>query len=404
LGEQRTALILLLILSAALFSFPEIKITKADNTHIYIRADGSIEGTDKIQRKGDIYTFIGDVGTDDWSYGITVERDGIAIDGGGYLLKGHGQLSMIDIFAYGKPVIHGINLDGRKDVTIRNLHIWGFNCGFWANSSQNIKIVDNNLTEIATNIIFQESSNNIISGNTMVNGGTDGIYFYKGHYNTITNNYIQDTINGIHVYQSSSSTISDNKITKNTNGIYLDEYSLHNLISGNILENNSHGIGIGSSFYNTITRNYIANNSHSGIWLAGRSANNTITENNLTNNADGVYIREADYNNLFNNNFINNTRQVWDLAIDYPDHYSLSRNFWDNDIMGNYWSNYNGTDSNGDGIGDIPYIIDENSQDNFPLMEPITIPEFPSVLILVFISVGSLMIVLFKKKFWRQFS
>ncbi|GAI25121.1 unnamed protein product, partial [marine sediment metagenome] len=31
-----------------------------------------------------------------------------------------------------------------------------------------------------------------------------------------------------------------------------------------------------------------------------------------------------------------------------------------------------GTDNNGDGIGDIAYIIDENNRDNYPLMAPIT--------------------------------
>ena len=37
---------------------------------------------------------------------------------------------------------------------------------------------------------------------------------------------------------------------------------------------------------------------------------------------------------------------------------------------GNYWSDYNGN-------GETPYIIYENNQDNFPVIEPFTIPHEP---------------------------
>ena len=63
--------------------------------------------------------------------------------------------------------------------------------------------------------------------------------------------------------------------------------------------------------------------------------------------------------------------------------YSPSPNYWNStqcitytysgktytDYLGNYWSDYAGSDADGDGIGDTPYVIDGES-DNYPLMEP----------------------------------
>jgi hypothetical protein len=53
-------LVLLLLVFSVLVTFSQIRTVKAENT-IYIRADGTVEGTDKIQREGNAYTFTGDI-------------------------------------------------------------------------------------------------------------------------------------------------------------------------------------------------------------------------------------------------------------------------------------------------------------------------------------------------------
>ena len=77
---------------------------------------------------------------------------------------------------------------------------------------------------------------------------------------------------------------------------------------------------------------------------------------------------------------------------------------------GNYWNDYNGTDNNGDGIGETPYIINEDNQDNYPLMNPVdistsqefnTIPEFPSWMILPLFLTAPLIGILVRKRVMR---
>ena len=60
MGERRAVLIVVLVLCFAVVSIPQIVVVKAQGT-IYIRADGSVEGTDKIQRNGNEYTFIDNI-------------------------------------------------------------------------------------------------------------------------------------------------------------------------------------------------------------------------------------------------------------------------------------------------------------------------------------------------------
>lgn len=131
--------------------------------------------------------------------------------------------------------------------------------------------------------------------------------------------------------------IRNNNVKNGGNGIYLGN-SNSNTIRDNTIESNNIGIYLFNSDSNTIESNSIQNNNANGIWLTSACTSNII------------------YLNDFSNNLDNNARD-------------LGSNNWDYNSQGNYWDDYNDYDSNEDGIGDSPYIIDGagGNQDNYPL-------------------------------------
>ncbi|HEC76654.1 MAG TPA: hypothetical protein ENI33_05305 [Thermoplasmatales archaeon] len=92
-------------------------------------------------------------------------------------------------------------------------------------------------------------------------------------------------------------------------------------------------------------------------------ANNTIIRCNLINNTYGIY-SHGNFNLIYMNNFIENSLNAFDDG----------NNTWYDEIneKGNYWHDYNGTDADADGIGDIPYNISGGeNKDFYPLIDPI---------------------------------
>lgn len=125
--------------------------------------------------------------------------------------------------------------------------------------------------------------------------------------------------------------------------------------------NFTYGIFLSSSSNNVLTGNIISNND-AGISLWYYSNNNIFIGNTVSNNLYGIYLVWSRNNTFFLNNLIDNTLQAFVS--------SRFVNIWDDAYPsgGNYWSDYNGTDDNQDGIGETPYVIDENNEDNYPLM------------------------------------
>lgn len=159
------------------------------------------------------------------------------------------------------------------------------------------------------------------------------------------NFFIRNCHVGISLNQATNCIIANNTITGTselipqqvTAGIYVWEGN-HSVITGNRLADNYNGI-------------YICYDSE-----------NTIVGNSITNSASTAILFWNTSQNTFYHNSFNNKVQVF---TNEP-----SVNVWSSGEKGNYWSGYNGHDSNGDGIGDTPYAIDGNQQDDYPSMIP----------------------------------
>lgn len=163
---------------------------------------------------------------------------------------------------------------------------------------------------------------------------------------------------------SSSGNVLENNIIEN--GFYGLQlyYSYDNVISNNTIINNHYlGCILYSSDSNAVSDNLITNNVVAGFELH-YSANNVFSGNTIYGDANGVNLYSSNITNLFYHNNFDNKLQVWTDTLN-------STNSWSLNGEGNYWSNYEGNDSDSDGIGDTPYNhTDTQAGDTYPLMGP----------------------------------
>jgi parallel beta-helix repeat protein len=292
----------------------------------------------------------------------------------------------------------GINIEYSNGNNISyNIITDNYGNGIHLESSSNNLILKNNITEnlVSGIAIMYSSHNNTINGNTLTDN-FDGIYISDSDNQHVVQNIVEVSgNNGIDFDDSSNNVVVGNIVSDSYNYGMVIYRSASDVIHGNRLSNNAKGIYLSFSENNTIFQNNMTNNEH-GLDI-GLSSNNLIYENILSHNDIGILLSSttSENNTIWNNDFMDNTKQALNDALG-------ATLFWDNGSEGNYWSDYTGTDNNGDGIGDTPYIIDEKNQDNFPLIELVVILEFPSWIILPLLTVVSLVIIVARKKLLRK--
>ncbi|MDH5483009.1 MAG: right-handed parallel beta-helix repeat-containing protein [Candidatus Bathyarchaeota archaeon] len=289
----------------------------------------------------------------------TISENIIANNTGAAIAMWNAAPILIDHIIIDIPSIIHLLQHGKNNQIFENT-ITNNNIGIYISRSSDNTILGNNMTTNNYDIWLEDSNHNTIAGNNITGnslGGGIGIY---GSSNYVSGNNVTNTFGGIGLIGTNNTAYGNNVLNCSYVGFYL-RGSFNNM-SENALKNNGEGLYLYSCSNNSITGNDITYND-CGIRF-DYSSNNTLTENNIRNNDYGIKIDSYCYwNSIYHNNFIENTQHVY-----IPE--SIPINFWDDSYPsgGNYWSDYNGTDSDSDGVGDTQYVINENNTDRFPLM------------------------------------
>ena len=204
--ELATTLIILILFSALMVGSQLINLATAQTSAIItIKGDGSVEGSDKIQRNRNVYTLKDNI----FNSTITVTCNNVVLDGSGFTLQGPtGWVSGLG----------AINLTC-SNVTVRNFNIVGFFEAGIIGAYNGNKILSNKITGTDRAIALYADDYHI-EGNYLADNDI-GIRIV-GKSNNATQNHIVDNYVGFSITNSSNNNIIANKIEKNMQAISTD--------------------------------------------------------------------------------------------------------------------------------------------------------------------------------------
>ena len=318
----------------------------------------------------------------DWGYPtLSVEKENVTISGF--------VIAHLAPTTYDPGIALGIGGTVSNNIVRHNER--GISTGY-NNTIENNTIIDNFGTAVGC-----DGSYNIIRGNIITNNA--GGVFLSARSNTVVNNTITNSDVGITLW-CNDTYLRGNSMTGNRYGFdfdggywvgqYVQDIDMSNLIDGRPIYYwiNQHDKSVPSDVgyvalvnCTNITVNGLdlRKNGH-GVLIAFTS-NSTITNCNMSENEFGLFVWASENNTVTHNNFVNNTFHAGNMDSYYHVPLTMPPNKWDGDYPsgGNYWSDCSASDffsghwqneSGSDGINDTVYPVNENNQDNYPLVAP----------------------------------
>jgi nitrous oxidase accessory protein len=282
---------------------------------------------------------------------------------------------------------------------------------------EGLKISESGIRLIDDMACVRVEADSVTVRNNIITRPLHGIYVKGGSYTIISNNRIEgrldlipeDRGNGIHLWNSQHNHVFNNEISNVRDGIYFSfankteiyhnhirhvRYGLHymysddNNFTGNLFEKNVAGAALMYSKRIVFNKNVFARcRGFRAYGIFYQSVDYTKAIDNLViDNSRGVFFDNCNFNRFENNDVVDN-----DLAIQLmgngEDNLIIQNNFinnlsslvvdskntettWAEESGGNFWSDYQGYDLDGDNLGDVPHKI----QNVFQVLET-NIPE-----------------------------
>jgi hypothetical protein len=326
------------------------------------------------------------------------------------------------LFGYADVGFSAFNLSYYTNITIKNcrisewtndIHLINVENSLLQNNSLssytygiNLQSVNNTLFEnmsiyygrfpTSQGILATQSNYNIFDGLSVTDNDMFGIDFdNRNYHNVVKNSYFQGNNIGI-VQIGGGDTNTMHNLTIDNNTFFVSEGILFEITDGNTIKNNNFSnilSDVGIYMANKVRYNQIINNTFEkviySLIMDDDASYNNITGNKMQNCTWGIRMwdwgdinKNSSYNRFWDNLF-NCTENFHHQGEHYLNYFNTTLIFGNNIVNGsyiggNYWNDYTGNDSNGDGIGDTPYVINETYMiDYLPLIYNFTTPTPP---------------------------
>ncbi|WP_108062773.1 nitrous oxide reductase family maturation protein NosD [Poseidonibacter lekithochrous] len=198
------------------------------------------------------------------------------------------------------------------------------------------------------------SHNNKVFKNSLIKS-RDMVVWYS-HGNEISENYGEQNRYSLHFMYAGKNIVKNNTYKMNSVGIFF-MYSKDTIATGNTIQsslgNTGMGIGLKDVSNFTLKDNTVLYCAQ-GIYI-DRSpfepdTKNWIEDNQILYNSEAIHFHSLSENNILKGNTI--LGNIEDIVND-----SRGAHTYKNEIVGNYWDNYEGFDRDADNIGDTSHKV-----------------------------------------------